>query len=72
MGGGTEREVKGEHCQGGGGRVGGGMVKGQLSLRPVAAFFLLITNASGLHPGLPAIHNINNSSNSNSNNTYFT
>ena len=28
----TEREVKGEDCQGGGGRVGGGKVNGQLSL----------------------------------------
>ena len=36
LGGGTEREVKGEDCKGGGGRVGGGKVKGQLSLRPVA------------------------------------
>ena len=35
VGGGTEREVKGEDCQGGGGRVGGGKVKGQLSLRHV-------------------------------------
>ena len=35
VGGGTEQEVKGEDCQGGGGRVGGGKVKGQLSLRPV-------------------------------------
>ena len=34
-GGGTEWEVQGEDCQGGGGRVGGGKVKGQLSLRPV-------------------------------------
>ena len=31
MGGGTGREVKGENCKGVGGRVGGGMVKGQLS-----------------------------------------
>ena len=31
----TEREVKWEDCQGGGGRVGGGKVKGQLSLRAV-------------------------------------
>ena len=29
LGGGTEREVKGEDCQGGGGRVGGVKVKGQ-------------------------------------------
>ena len=35
VGGDTEREVKGEDCQGVGGRVGGGKVKGQLSLRPV-------------------------------------
>ena len=37
LGGGTERKVKGEDCQGGGGKVGGGNVKGQLSLRPVGA-----------------------------------
>ena len=35
LGGGPVREVKGENCQGGRGRVGGGKVKGQLSLRPV-------------------------------------
>ena len=37
VGGGTEREVKGEDCQGGGGRVGGGRgeVKGQLCLGDV-------------------------------------
>ena len=40
MGGGTEREVKGEDCQGGGGRVGGGKVKGQLSLRPVGTLVI--------------------------------
>ena len=32
LGGGTEREVKGEDCHGVGGGVGGGSVKGQLSL----------------------------------------
>ena len=31
MGGGTEQEARGEDCQGGGCRVGGGKVKGQLS-----------------------------------------
>ena len=35
LGGGTEGEVKGEDCQGGGGKVGGGNVKGQSSVRPV-------------------------------------
>ena len=35
MGGGTEREVRGEDYQGGGGRVGGVRVKRQLSLRVV-------------------------------------
>ena len=36
MGGGTGREFKGEDCQGGGDKVRGGKVKGQLSMRPVA------------------------------------
>ena len=31
MGGGTEQEVRGEDCQGGESKVGGGKVKGQLS-----------------------------------------
>ena len=35
LGGGTEREVKGEDCPGGGGRVGGGKIKWQLSLGAV-------------------------------------
>ena len=32
LGGGTEQEVKGEDCHGGGGRVGRGRVKGQVSI----------------------------------------
>ena len=40
LGGGTEREVKGENCQGGGGRLGGGKVKGQLSLRLVGTLVI--------------------------------
>ena len=48
MGGGTGREVKGEHCKGGGGRVGGGKVKGQLSLRPVGT--LVVRERMGKAP----------------------
>ena len=36
VGGGIEREVKGEHCQGGGGMGGRRKVKGQLALGAVA------------------------------------
>ena len=35
LGGGTEREVRGEDCEGGGGGLERGKVKGQLSLRLV-------------------------------------
>ena len=44
----TGREVKGEHCKGGGGRVGGEKVKGQLSLRPVGT--LVVRERMGKAP----------------------
>ena len=40
LGGGTEQEVSGEDCWRGGGMVGMGNVKGQLSLRPVGTMLV--------------------------------
>ena len=50
MGGGTGREVKGENCMGGGGRVGGGKVKGQLFQRPVGT--LVVRERMGKAPAV--------------------
>ena len=54
VGGGTGREVKGEDCQGGGGRVGEGKVKGQLSLGSVA--YSVVRQRMGKAPAVQSGH----------------